>query len=41
MTESKIELLYCVMVVATGVVAGILKSSNPSPCIRCGVFSRS
>lgn len=36
MTKSKMELIYCVMVVATAVVAGIVKYSGGAVCISCG-----
>ncbi len=35
MTYSKIELIYCVMVVATAVLAGVVKCTAPSNCINC------
>lgn len=35
MTGSKIELIYCVMVVATAVLAGVVKCTTPSSCIHC------
>lgn len=35
MTKSKIELIYCVMVVATAVLAGVVKCTPPNNCINC------
>lgn len=34
MTNSKIELIYCVMVVATAVLAGVVKCTAPNNCIN-------
>ncbi|WP_313470506.1 MULTISPECIES: hypothetical protein [Stenotrophomonas] len=36
--KSKIELIYCVMVVATAVLAGIVKCTSATTCINCGDF---
>lgn len=33
MTNSKIELIYCVMVVATAVLAGVVKRTVSGNCI--------
>lgn len=38
MMKSKIELIYCVMVVATAVLAGIVKCTATASCSRCGDF---
>jgi hypothetical protein len=35
MTNSKIELIYCVMVVATAVLTGVVKCTAPNNCINC------
>lgn len=35
MTDSKIELIYCVMVVATAVLAGVVKCTFPGNRINC------
>ncbi len=35
MMNSKIELIYCVMVVATAVLAGVVKCTAPSNCLNC------
>ena len=34
--KSKVELVYCVMVVATAVLAGVLKCTVSAACSRCG-----
>ncbi len=34
--NSKVELIYCVMVVATAVLAGIIKCTASVACSRCG-----
>ena len=33
--RSRVELVYCVMVVATAVLAGIIKSTTNVVCSRC------
>lgn len=33
--KSRVELIYCVMVVATAVLAGIIKSTTNAVCSRC------
>ena len=33
--KSKVELIYCVMVVATAVLAGVMKCTASAAC-RCG-----
>lgn len=33
---SKVELIYCVMVVATAVLAGVMKCTASAACSRCG-----
>ena len=34
--KNKVELVYCVMVVATAVLAGVLKCTASAACSRCG-----
>lgn len=34
--KSKVELIYCVMVVATAVLAGVMKCTASAACNRCG-----
>ncbi|MEC3887098.1 hypothetical protein [Xanthomonas campestris] len=34
--KSKVELIYCVMVVATAVLAGVMKCTAAAACSRCG-----
>ena len=34
--KSKVELIYCVMVVAVAVLAGIVKCTASAACSRCG-----
>jgi hypothetical protein len=34
--KSKVELIYCVMVVATAVLAGVMKCTASAACSRCG-----
>lgn len=34
--KSRIELIYSVMVVATAVLAGVVKTTANAVCIRCG-----
>ncbi|MGA6150198.1 MULTISPECIES: hypothetical protein [unclassified Stenotrophomonas] len=36
MMKSKVELIYCVMVVATAVLAGVVKCTTSAGCSRCG-----
>ncbi|WP_423162440.1 hypothetical protein [Stenotrophomonas maltophilia] len=36
MMKSKVELIYCVMVVATAVLAGVMKCTTSAGCSRCG-----
>lgn len=38
MTKNKVELIYCVMVVATAVMAGIVKCTVAAACRNCGDF---
>lgn len=33
--KSKVELIYCVMVVATAVLAGVMKCTSIAACSRC------
>ena len=33
--KSKVELIYCVMVVATAVMAGVMKCTASAACSRC------
>jgi len=33
--RSKVELIYCVMVVATAVLAGVMKCTASAACSRC------
>lgn len=33
--KSKVELIYCVMVVATAVLAGVMKCTASAACSRC------
>ena len=35
MMKSKVELIYCVMVVATAVMAGVMKCTASAACSRC------
>lgn len=35
MMKSKVELIYCVMVVATAVLAGVMKCTASAACSRC------
>lgn len=35
MMKSKVELIYCVMVVATAVLAGVMKCTASATCSRC------
>ncbi|MBB6064988.1 hypothetical protein [Pseudoxanthomonas broegbernensis] len=34
--KSKVELIYCVMVVATAILAGVMKCTASTTCGRCG-----
>lgn len=34
--RSNVELIYCVMVVATAVLAGVMKCTASGVCSRCG-----
>jgi hypothetical protein len=34
--KSKVELIYCVMIVATAVLAGVMKCTASAACSRCG-----
>lgn len=34
--KNKVELIYCVMVVATAVLAGVMKCTASAACGRCG-----
>jgi hypothetical protein len=34
--KNKVELIYCVMVVATAVLAGVMKCTASVACSRCG-----
>lgn len=34
--KNKVELIYCVMVVATAVLAGVMKCTTSAGCSRCG-----
>ncbi|MDH2021248.1 MULTISPECIES: hypothetical protein [Stenotrophomonas] len=34
--KSKVELIYCVMVVAKAVLAGVMKCRASAACSRCG-----
>lgn len=36
--KSKIELIYCIMVVTTAVLAGIVKCTAVASCTNCGDF---
>lgn len=36
MMKNKVELIYCVMVVATAVLAGVMKCTSSATCGRCG-----
>lgn len=36
MMKNKVELIYCVMVVATAVMAGIVKCAAVATCTSCG-----
>ena len=38
MMRSKVELIYCIMVVATAVLAGIVKCTAAAACHNCGDF---
>ena len=38
MMKSKVELIYCIMVVATAVMAGIVKCTAATTCGNCGDF---
>lgn len=38
MMKNKIELIYCIMVVATAVMAGIVKRTAATTCGNCGDF---
>jgi hypothetical protein len=38
MMKGKIELIYCIMVVATAVLAGIVKCTATASCTNCGDF---
>ena len=41
MLKNKVELVYCVMVVATAVLAGIVKCTATGTCGNCGdLFDR-
>jgi hypothetical protein len=33
--KSKVELIYCVMVVAAAVLAGVIKCTASTTCARC------
>lgn len=33
--KNKVELIYCVMVVATAVLAGVMKCTASAACSRC------
>lgn len=38
MVKSKVELIYCIMVVATAVLSGIVKCTASAACGSCGDF---
>lgn len=38
MMKNKVELIYCIMVVATAVMAGIVKCTAAAACRTCGDF---
>ncbi|WP_283159737.1 hypothetical protein [Xanthomonas axonopodis] len=38
MMKSKVELIYCIMVVATAVMAGIVKCTVAATCPNCSDF---
>jgi hypothetical protein len=38
MMKNKVELIYCIMVVATAVMAGIVKCTAAATCGNCGDF---
>lgn len=38
MMKNKVELIYCIMVVATAVLAGIVKCTATAACSNCGDF---
>lgn len=38
MMKSKVELIYCIMVVATAVMAGIVKCTVAAICPNCSDF---
>ena len=38
MMKNKVELIYCIMVVATAVLAGIVKCTATATCGSCGDF---
>ncbi|SYZ51421.1 hypothetical protein CPBF426_10350 [Xanthomonas arboricola pv. juglandis] len=38
MAKSKVELIYCIMVVATAVMAGIVKCTVAVTCPNCSDF---
>lgn len=38
MMKNRIELIYCILAVATAVMAGIVKCTTASTCGSCGDF---
>lgn len=38
MSNSNVELIYCVMVVATAVLAGVVKCTAPTSCINFSIM---
>ena len=38
MMKNKVELIYCILAVATAVMAGIVKCTTASTCGSCGDF---
>ena len=38
MMKNKVELVYCIMVVATAVLAGFVKCTATATCGSCGDF---
>jgi hypothetical protein len=38
MMKNKVELVYCIMVVATAVMAGIVKCTAAATCSSCSDF---
>lgn len=39
MMKNKVELIYCIMVVATAVLSGIVKCTASAACSSCGDFA--